>query len=349
MQVLATLQYEKIRQIGVGQGMNSEVFLASDPQLNGTLAVKEVPKSNFINPVPAYFLEAQAMFAASHPNIVPIQYACETPDRVCLAMPYFSQGSLSDRLVQGPVPLLDVQKIAQGVLSGLARVHASGFLHLDIKPSNVLFSATGVPMVADFGQARFIDPTGIVQMPPMYPFGIPPETWTTSTATYQSDIYQVGLLLYRSANGDAFFQGQIPVMSELENKIVNGKFPNRDLFAPHVPKRMRTLIRKALKLSPGERYRSAVEMADELSGLEIRLNWSTQTLANGGLRWSAIRQGQPDLAVELKEQAGCWRTDVYTVRGNSRRAKGVSDYCREGLSRQEAEAHLKSVFQDLQP
>jgi len=140
MQVVASIEYQKIRQIGIGQGMNSEVFLASDPQLNGTIAVKEIPKANFGNSISSYFSEAQTMFAAAHPNIVPIQYACETTDRVCLAMPYFSQGSLSDRINVDPLSLLEIQRVAQGVLSGLARIHAAGFLHLDIKPSNVLLS-----------------------------------------------------------------------------------------------------------------------------------------------------------------------------------------------------------------
>ncbi len=67
---------------------------------------------------------------------------------------------------------------------------------------DILFSNTGVPMVADFGQARALDPNGIVtKLPPIYNYGIPPEIFTQKSATFESDIYQVGLTLYRAVNG----------------------------------------------------------------------------------------------------------------------------------------------------
>jgi serine/threonine protein kinase len=348
MQVIASIQYHKIQQIGVGQGMNSEVFLASDPQLNGTVAVKEIPKSHFGNSISSYFSEAHAMFAAAHPNIVPVQYACETPNLVCLAMPYFPSGSLADRIHTDPIPLQDLQRVAQGVLGGLARIHAAGFLHLDIKPSNVLFTDADIPMVADFGQARSIGKNGFVQMPPMYCPSIPPETWVHSTATFQSDIYQVGLLLYRAVNGDGVFQLGAPAPQELRPKTIAGKFPDRSLFLPHVPKRVRTLIRKALKTDPSDRYRSAIEMADEFASLDIRLNWVTNSLGNGQIQWRAARTNQPDIVVELLAQTQqLWATRVYTAHGSSMRAKNPKDYWRKNIHRRVAEEHLKWVFEEL--
>jgi eukaryotic-like serine/threonine-protein kinase len=98
MQVVAQIQYTRCGQIGIGQGMNSTVFLAHDPQLCGYFAVKEIEKSRLGNDVTLYFAEAQAMFATSHPNIVPIQYACETVTHIVLAMPHFASGSLATRI-----------------------------------------------------------------------------------------------------------------------------------------------------------------------------------------------------------------------------------------------------------
>ncbi len=233
MQIVSSIQYEKRRQIGVGQGLNSVVFLGFDPQLGGEIAVKEIEKCNLGNDPTAYFNEAQIMFEASHPNVVPIQCASASTDKIYLAMPYFRRGSLADRIHQIPLSLRETLTTAHGVLSGLARIHRAGSLHFDIKPSNVLFSDTEVPMVADFGQARRIGPHGTVQVPPMYALGIPPEPWAHQVGLVQSDIYQCGLLLYRTVNGDLFFQEQrlkIAHDHELSARVQAGKFPDRNLF-----------------------------------------------------------------------------------------------------------------------
>jgi serine/threonine protein kinase len=93
MKVIGSISYTKLRQIGVGQGMNSEVFLAKDPQLGGRVAVKEIEKFRFGNPA-AYFIEAQTMFRVAHENVVAVQYACETPTTISRVMPYYRNGSL---------------------------------------------------------------------------------------------------------------------------------------------------------------------------------------------------------------------------------------------------------------
>jgi serine/threonine protein kinase len=201
MQVIGSVSYTKLKQIGVGQGMNSEVFLADDPQLGGRVAVKEIEKIRFGNPA-AYFVEAQTMFRVAHENVVAVQYACETPATISLVMPYYRRGSLADRISYRPLQLGEAQRIAQGVLAGLAHIHLVHYVHFDIKPSNVLFSNTNQPMVADFRQSRSISATGVIAVPPLYINTRPPETIKTGVATAVAGIYHVGLLLYRVLNGD---------------------------------------------------------------------------------------------------------------------------------------------------
>jgi eukaryotic-like serine/threonine-protein kinase len=147
MQVLASISYTKLNRIGVGQGMNSEVYLANDSQLSGQVAAKEIEKARFANPT-AYFTEAQTMFAVVHDHVVAVQYACQTATMISLVMPYYVRGSLTDRIRNCPLQLSEVQRVAQGVLAGLAHIHLAGYIHFDVKPSNVLFSNTDKPMVA---------------------------------------------------------------------------------------------------------------------------------------------------------------------------------------------------------
>jgi len=113
LQVDATVRYEKLQEIGVVQGMNSKVYLANDAQFSGNIAVKEIPKTTFGNTISDYYREAERMFAASHPNVVPVHYAGETGSLICIAMPYFVSGSLANRITSAPVRLCEIVRIAQ--------------------------------------------------------------------------------------------------------------------------------------------------------------------------------------------------------------------------------------------
>lgn len=348
MQVIGSISYTKLKQIGVGQGMNSKVYLADDPQLGGKVAAKEIEKARFANPA-RYFDEAQTMFAVAHDNVVAVQYACQTPDIISLVMPYFVKGSLTDRIQDRPLQLSEVLRITQAVLAGLAHIHLAKFIHFDIKPSNVLFSNTDRPMVADFGQSRAITSTGVVSVPPLYMVAQPPETIATGVATSVADIYQVGLLMYRALNGDPFFTAQAPsTLPLLQAMISTGKFPNRKKFMPHVPSRIRTLVRKALSVNPADRFQTATEMADSLSRVKLALDWSVEPLLVDGFRWRALRPSQCDLIVELTEQSGLWVVETFTERTTEpKRAKGKTENWRSGLSLDQAYAHLKGVFERL--
>jgi serine/threonine protein kinase len=348
MQVIGSISYTKLKEIGVGQGMNSKVYLADDPQLGGKVAAKEIEKSRFANPA-NYFNEAQSMFAVTHENVVAVQYACQTSDIISLVMPYYPKGSLADRIQTCPLGLSEVLRVTQGVLAGLAHIHLAGFVHFDVKPSNVLFSNTDRPMVADFGQSRAITASGIITVPPLYMVSQPPETIKTGVATQVADIYHVGLLMYRALNGDDFFTSQVPnTSSALRASIAAGRFPNRSGFMPHVPKRVRTLVRKALRVSPSERFQAATEMADELSRINLALDWSAEPLLVNGFRWRALRASQCDLVVDLFDQGGTWAIETFTEKtGQPRRKKGSAENWRSGLSLDDAHAHLKDVFEGL--
>jgi serine/threonine protein kinase len=331
--------------IGVGEGMNSRVFRARDPQLSGEFAVKEIAKATFGNTPLDYFREAQTMFEVEHPNIVRIQYACQTPDQICLAMPFYPAGSVLGRIRKSPLALKLALQVVDDVLKGLSRIHMKGFLHLDIKPSNVLFSNLGTAMLADFGQARRVTGNGVVVVPAMYRWALPPETMQSGVATVESDIYQLGLLLYRILNADELYQSQKPTEQQREFQVIRGRFPQRERFMPHVPKRLRSITRKALKVEPSSRYRSANEMADELARVKLPLDWTMEILEHDNCRWTASRESKCDLEVELVAEGGTCEVSCWTVSGTERRAK--RQLCANRLTAGEAEKYLTEVFFEL--
>ena len=76
------------REIGM-QGQNSRTFEAFDPQLNAVVVVKRIPRADFSDE-DVYFKEAQRLYDARHPHVVPVHFACRTADEVCLAMPLYT-------------------------------------------------------------------------------------------------------------------------------------------------------------------------------------------------------------------------------------------------------------------
>ncbi len=117
---------------------------------------------------------------------------------------------------------------------------------------------------------------------------------------------------------------------------------------PHVPQRLRTLVRKALRVNPTERFQSATEMADALSRVSLSLDWTAEPIPPRGLRWRASRAGCADVVVELAEQGSGWDVQTFTEKiGEPRRAKGRNGNWRMGLSLNDAHSHLSDLFEGL--
>jgi serine/threonine protein kinase len=180
---------------------------------------------------------------------------------------------------------------------------------------------------------------------------MPPEVLKSKIATVHSDIYQLGALLYRSANGDHLYASQksaITSNAELQDRISRGRFPDTRVFLPHIPKRIKAIIRKSMRTEPSERHRSASELAAALGRVHLPLDWVTKNLGNGAYIWHAIRQGRAELDVELSQNGNSeWRTEVWATKGSERRRKNKANYWRSNLSYEEAGKHLTDVFADL--
>lgn len=352
MDVYGSIRYTKQREIGVGQGMNSKVFLAVDPHLNREIAVKEIDRSKLApGGWDEYHREAQAMFACRHDHVVPIHYACLTRHHVALAMPFYPGGSLQDRIESRALPLQAGYRCADGILSALSQIHVAGRLHFDLKPSNVLFSGRDEPLIADFGQARMMDRRGTSPAPAMYPFGVPPEMYSSGVGTVESDVYLAGLTFYRMFNGDPFFQSQrARVRGNFHDAVVAGRFPNRNKFQPHVPAGLRRVIRRALRVDPAERYHSATEFQDALGRVEIPVDWVPQQLPSGGMVWTADRPALVTLEVRQRSNGSGrhWDVEVFTRSSAGLRRKGTDDLWASGLTRSERDRHLRQVFSALE-
>ena len=349
--VIGKICYQRIEQIGAGEGMNSTVYLAWDPQRKGQLVVKEVPKADFGNDPQKYYAEAELMFAAQHTHVVPTHYACETDDTVCIAMPYFPRGSLAKRTGGKPMPVVDTLKLAHSVLLGVGQIHAAKLLHLDIKPTNVLFDDTDRPLVADFGQARRIGNNGVATPGGIYCLNFTPEL-LKGIATVETDLYQVGLLLYRCVNGDDVFHAQSDALlghgdATFTEAVRKGRFPDRNAFLPHVPGWLRTCIRKAIRPEITERHHTATDFARALANIDIAHNWHFK-LDGTTTTWRAEREDAPALVVRrvAQEKDLTWSVEIFTENDSKLRAKDKTKW-RKGLDATAVDAYLTELFDEL--
>jgi serine/threonine protein kinase len=341
MDVRGEITYKRIKEIGFGKGLNSTVWLANDPQLGGQIAVKEIEKQRIQNAA-KYFDEAHVMFKVGHKNVVPILCAFQTSDLICLAMRYYTHGSLGDLTEKGPLNPKEVLRIGQSVLAGLASIHVNGFIHFDLKPSNVLFDNNRQPMVSDFGQTCSAGPGGLAVHPGMYMHAIPPECFS-GVGGVQSDVYQMGGTLYRALNGDRFFDRQRGDDATLEARTTAGVFPDRRFFLPHVPKALKTVIRKAMMVNPADRYQSATDMANALARVSVGLDWSV-SLSPSAIEWIATPKGKGRLRVVMSQSGSKWNVEAFRRASKEQRFMPNSLW-QKGLNETQAFKHLKAFFE----
>ncbi|QAT86431.1 serine/threonine protein kinase [Corallococcus coralloides] len=295
-------------------GERLRVFLAHDPQLKADLIIKEIPKSQISDP-DEYFNESAILYDARHPNVVEVKYACEDNDNIYLAMPQYAE-SLQSLMASKFLTTQEIIQIGLGFLTGLHHIHTKKLIHFDIKPANILLDKSGHPALSDFGLTRFLNSSGLATPTALYDKIFPPEYMTKSnTLNLAADIYQAGLTLYRMCNGNVDFETQFNSHKpNWMDAIIDGHFPDRSKFLPHIPKRLRKLIKKALSIDPAGRFHTALDLSNELAQVEEYLDWAyTPTVGNGAI-WH--RRGE-NCAFQVSLKRNGSKYNIESVRINT--------------------------------
>ena len=136
----------------VGMGGMGVVYLAVDMVLDRQVAIKTLPS---LRPESAERMhrEARAMAAVLHPNLALIYGTEQWHGTPMLIVEYLDGGTLRDRICRGPMSYAEAIDLGAVLADVLDRVHASGVLHRDVKPSNIGFTGDGRPKLLDFGLA----------------------------------------------------------------------------------------------------------------------------------------------------------------------------------------------------
>ena len=199
----------------IGQGGMGTVWQGHDELLGREVAVKEVRfppelgKQEIADLRERTLREARATARLSHPNVITTYDVVEEDGRPWIVMELLKTRSLSEVLRDdGPLPPHRVAEIGLGVLAALETAHAQGVVHRDVKPSNVLVTTDGRPVLTDFGIATMAgDPaltsTGVVLGSPAY---MSPERARGKAFGPESDLWSLGVTLFAAAEGRPPFE-----------------------------------------------------------------------------------------------------------------------------------------------
>lgn len=205
-----------------------------------------------------------------HPNIIRILDVGQDGDATYFAMPRL-RWSLAQRLDAEPVlPEREVAQMALHVARALAFAHDTGIIHRDIKINNILLHAEGHAVLTDFGIARavagYVSRTG-QRMTIGTPHYISPEQARGQQLDGRTDLYALGVTMYRSATGQLpFLAGDWFELARLH--VEEPPTPPREL-RPELSRAFEKIVLTCLEKDRERRYPSALELAGDLEGILV--------------------------------------------------------------------------------
>jgi serine/threonine protein kinase len=275
----------------IGSGGMGQVYKAEDLKLRRTVAIKILGDSQTQDDVRRRLLrEARAASALSHPNIVTVHAIEEADGLPLMVMEYVAGEDLSAHLQLGPMRFPDVLDLGIQLAGALSAAHATGVVHRDIKPGNIVLSRDGVPKLLDFGLSQPITPsflatydTTLTQSVPAgrivgtIPF-MSPEQVRGEPVDGRSDLFSLAAVLYQAATGQLPFRGNSLV--SLLHEIAFSDPPRPSSVNAAVPSEFDALLLKALAKDPERRYASMSEFHEALRLFHIPQAAPVQSFAS---------------------------------------------------------------------
>lgn len=264
-------RYEIERELG--HGAMAVVYKAVDPLIGRVVAIKTIRLETNIalekeELRQRLYREAQSAGKLNHPNIVTIYDMGEEGDLSYIAMEYIEGETLDVwKSLHTIPPLEQTIAIVEQIALGLDFAAASGVIHRDIKPGNIMLTPDLKVKIADFGIAKIatskMTQTGLVMGTPSY---MSPEQAMGKDLDGRSDLFSLGIIFYEMLTGEKPFSGTNP--STIIYKILHEEpVPPQQLNVTLHPG-FGYIIRKMLAKDPAQRYQSCSEFLIDLKSYQ---------------------------------------------------------------------------------
>jgi serine/threonine-protein kinase len=260
-----------------GAGM-SRVFVAEERALNRKVVIKVLsPALAAAVNVERFQREIMVLAGLNHPNVVPVLSTGEVAGLPYFIMPFVNGESLRARMARGPLSIRETVGILRDVTRALAYAHASGIVHRDIKPDNIMLSGAAA-VVTDFGVAKAVSASrnrfvadghaitgvGISLGTPQYM--APEQAAADPKADHRVDLYAIGIVGYEMLLGSPPFFGRTPQgtlaaqLTELPAPLAARRYD--------IPAALADTVMKCLEKDPNDRPRTAGDITRVLEGAD---------------------------------------------------------------------------------
>jgi TolB-like protein/tRNA A-37 threonylcarbamoyl transferase component Bud32/Flp pilus assembly protein TadD len=271
--------YRILEQLGKG-GMG-EVYLAEDTTLKRKVALKVLPPELATSQerLERFQREAESLASLNHPNIVTIHTVEEDGGVRFLTMEWVEGQTLADLMGKGGIPLERIFEIATPLADALAVAHSKGVVHRDLKPGNVMVTEDGRVKVLDFGLAKLLEEEPDLVATEMATEALTREGIAMGTIPYmspeqvqgkavdhRSDIFSLGIVLYEMSTGKLPFEGE--TSADLISSILRDNPDSVTDLRLELPRHFGRIIRHCLEKDPQRRYQSALDVRNEIEGLQ---------------------------------------------------------------------------------
>lgn len=213
----------------LGQGAYGEVWVARDNNTGREVAIKFFAQRGGLDwsLLTREVEKLRFLFNSRHcVQLLEVGWDARPPYYV---MEYFANGSLEEKLREGPLPVETALEIFREITDALVHAHSKGVLHCDLKPGNVLLDDDSRPRLADFGQARLLDdPTPALGT--LF-FMAPEQADAVAAPDARWDVYALGAIFYRMVTGIAPFDAEEFHARLTELREVSSRL---DLYRRHV-------------------------------------------------------------------------------------------------------------------
>jgi eukaryotic-like serine/threonine-protein kinase len=264
----------------IGSGAMGEVFRARDERLGREVALKLIRPASSDNPdhLRRFELEARAVAALNHPNIVAIYDVGFNEGSPYIVCELLEGKTLRARLAEGALPVRLAADYSLQIVQGLIAAHDRRIIHRDLKPENLFVTSDGRVKILDFGVAKLqpapeesgrsvedlttVTKSGAVVGTVAY---MSPEQLRGKAVDHRSDIFSVGAILYEMLTGRRAFRGETEV--DTITAVLREDPPEINLEQASIPVSFQQIVRHCLEKEPENRFQSARDLAFALDTL----------------------------------------------------------------------------------